>query len=81
MTVQELIYELSRFDPETEVYLAYEYSGYRRATLAEKIGRVEDEMLSWSEYHRTHKPYYANDHDGDNEPWPDSEPGIVLFAH
>lgn len=55
MTVKELIETLSRYDDDTEVYIAYEYGDRLRTQVAEPVEVALDMNVEWSEYHRKYK--------------------------
>jgi Zn-finger domain-containing protein len=55
MTVKELIEKLQDFDPQMEVEFAYNYGDYWRTEVTKHITEVEEEAVTYSDYHRMNK--------------------------
>ena len=55
MTVKELIEKLQDFDPQREVEFAYNYGDYWRTEVTKHIIEVEEEAVTYSDYHRMNK--------------------------
>jgi hypothetical protein len=55
MTVKELIEKLQDFDPQMEVEFAYNYGDYWRTEVTKHITEVEEETITYSDYHRMNK--------------------------
>ena len=64
MTVQELMEQLGKMNPEAEVHFAYNYGDHWRTEVAPKVGRVDEGAVVYSDYHRMDK---ILDADGDCE--------------
>lgn len=64
MTVQELIEELQKFDPEVEVHFAYNYGDHWRTQVAPAVGSVDEAHIKYSSYHNM--PALAGDNDTDD---------------
>jgi hypothetical protein len=52
MTVQQLIDQLSQFDPNTKVHFSYNYGDHWRTTVAPVVRHVEEMPIAESEYHK-----------------------------
>jgi len=55
MTVKELIETLQDFDPQMEVEFAYDYGDYWRTEVTKHITEVEEEAITYSDFHRMNK--------------------------
>ena len=65
MTVEELIEELKYMDKNAEVHFAYNYGDHWRTEVAPRVGRVDEGVVEYSEYHRMDK--IANEDYDDEE--------------
>ena len=68
MTVEELIEELKYMDKNAEVHFAYNYGDHWRTEVAPRVGRVDEGVVEYSEYHRMDKIA--------NEDYDDEEDGV-----
>ena len=66
MKVSELIAELQNRDPDTEVYLTYDYGDRCGSIVAEQVENVESTTLQWSEYHRRYQVTDDDENEEDN---------------
>jgi len=55
MKVRELIESLGYMNPEAEVHFSYNYGDHWRTEVAPKVGRVDEGVVEYSEYHRMDK--------------------------
>ena len=55
MQVKELIEMLQDMNPEAEVHFAYNFGDYWRTEVAPAVGRVDEGVVEYSEYHRMDK--------------------------
>lgn len=55
MLVAELIAKLKKLDPSAEVYLSFGYGDRLRTTVAEEVTTVEEQKLTWSNYHESYR--------------------------
>lgn len=71
MTVQELIDELSSYDPDMEIKFVYDSGDYWKTELAGGIDTIEEGNVAYSSYHQTHavvnEKWDEDDQDGDVE--------------
>jgi hypothetical protein len=66
MKVSELIEQLSHYDEDAEVHMAYGAGDYWRTTLAPKVMRVFEGEVVHTDYHDTDK-LVVSDPDEDDE--------------
>ena len=81
MTVQELMEQLGYMDPNAEVHFAYNYGDHWRTEVAPRVGRVDEGVVEYSEYHRMDK--IANeDYDDEEEEQvaPDAQRRVVVLS-
>jgi hypothetical protein len=52
MLVRDLIELLQEMDADMEVHFAYNYGDHWRTEVAPKVGRVDEGVVEYSEYHR-----------------------------
>ena len=55
MKVRELIESLGYMNPEAEVHFSYNYGDHWRTEVAPKVGRVDEGIVEFSDYHRMDK--------------------------
>jgi hypothetical protein len=55
MKVSQLIEELGFMDPNAEVHFSYNYGDHWRTKVAPKVGRVDEDAVVYSNYHRMDK--------------------------
>jgi hypothetical protein len=55
MLVKELIESLKYVDQDAEVHFSYCYGDHWRTEVAPKVGRVDEGVVVYSEYHRMDK--------------------------
>jgi len=82
MTVQELIEKLQDFDPQMEVEFAYNYGDYWRTEVAKHITEVDEETVTYSDYHRMNKVVDGredDDEEEDNEEEYDKDEKMVVL--
>jgi len=79
MTVQELMEQLGYMDPNAEVHFAYNYGDHWRTEVAPRVGRVDEGVVEYSEYHRMDK--IANeDYDDEEEVAQDAQRRVVVLS-
>ena len=66
MRVQDLIDELKSYNPEAEVHFSYNYGDHWRTEVAPRVGRVDEGVVEYSEYHRMDK-MVEEDYDDEDE--------------
>ena len=79
MLVKELIESLQYVDPEAEVHFAYNYGDHWRTEVAPKVGRVDEGVVEYSEYHRMDK-IASEDYDDEDEQTVASQRRVVVLA-
>jgi hypothetical protein len=79
MLVKELIESLQYMDPEAEVHFAYCYGDHWRTEVAPKVGRVDEGVVEYSEYHRMDK-IASEDYDDEDEQTVASQRRVVVLA-
>jgi hypothetical protein len=79
MLVKELIESLQYMDPEAEVHFAYNYGDHWRTEVAPKVGRVDEGVVEYSEYHRMDK-IASEDYDDEDEQTVASQRRVVVLA-
>ena len=79
MLVKELIESLQYMDPEAEVHFAYNYGDHWRTEVAPKVGRVDEGVVEYSEYHRMDK-IASEDYDDVDEQTVASQRRVVVLA-
>ena len=79
MLVKELIESLQYMDPEAEVHFAYNYGDHWRTEVAPKVGRVDEGVVEYSEYHRMDK-IASEDYDDEDEQTVESQRRVVVLA-
>ena len=79
MTVQELMEQLGYMNPEAEVHFAYNYGDHWRTEVAPKVGRVDEGVVEYSEYHRMDK-IASEDYDDEDEATVDAQRRVVVLA-
>ena len=67
MKVRDLIESLGYMDPEAEVHFSYNYGDHWRTEVAPRVSRVEQALVTYSEYHRMDKIVEEEDVDLDEE--------------
>ena len=55
MKKQDLIAQLSCFDDEDDIYLAFPSGDYWGRVLAKEVSEVSTEQVAWSDYHNSYK--------------------------
>jgi len=55
MKVRELIESLGYMNPDAEVHFSYNYGDHWRTEVAPKVGRVDEGIVEFSDYHRMDK--------------------------
>ncbi len=55
MTVQDLKDILEGMEPETEIHIGYDYGDYWHTQVAPKARNVEEQYITYSDYHRMDK--------------------------
>jgi hypothetical protein len=78
MTVQELIEKLEGFDPQMEVEFAYNYGDHWRTEVTKHITEVDEETVTYSDYHRMNKVVDGIEED-DEEEYDKDEKMVVLL--
>jgi hypothetical protein len=79
MLVKELIESLQYMDQDAEVHFSYCYGDHWRTEVAPKVGRVDEGVVEYSEYHRMDK--IANeDYDDEDEQTVESQRRVVVLA-
>jgi hypothetical protein len=79
MLVKELIESLQYMDQDAEVHFSYCYGDHWRTEVAPKVGRVDEGVVEYSEYHRMDK--IANeDYDDEDEQTVASQRRVVVLA-
>jgi hypothetical protein len=79
MKVKELIEALQYMDQDAEVHFSYCYGDHWRTEVAPKVGRVDEGVVEYSEYHRMDK--IANeDYDDEDEQTVASQRRVVVLA-
>jgi len=68
MKVRELIESLGYMNPDAEVHFSYNYGDHWRTEVAPKVGRVDEGLVAYSEYHRMDKIVEEQDSYMDEEP-------------
>jgi len=61
MKVSQLIEQLGYMDQDAEVHYAYNYGDHWRTEVAPAVGRVDEGIVEFSDYHRMDK--IVNDED------------------
>jgi hypothetical protein len=79
MLVKELIESLQYMDPEAEVHFSYCYGDHWRTEVAPKVGRVDEGVVEYSEYHRMDK-IASEDYDDEDEQTVASQRRVVVLA-
>ena len=79
MKVADLILELQDMNPEADVHFAYNYGDHWRTEVAPKVGRVDEGVVEYSEYHRMDK-IASEDYDDEDEATVDSQRRVVVLA-
>jgi hypothetical protein len=79
MQVKELIEALQYMDPEADVHFAYNYGDHWRTEVAPKVGRVDEGVVEYSEYHRMDK-IASEDYDDEDEATVDAQRRVVVLA-
>jgi hypothetical protein len=79
MQVKELIEMLQDMNPEAEVHFAYNFGDYWRTEVAPKVGRVDEGVVEYSEYHRMDK-MASEDYDDEDEDTVASQRRVVVLS-
>ena len=79
MLVKELIESLQYMDQDAEVHFAYCYGDHWRTEVAPKVGRVDEGVVEYSEYHRMDK-IASEDYDDEDEQTVASQRRVVVLA-
>jgi hypothetical protein len=79
MLVKELIESLQYMDQDAEVHFSYCYGDHWRTEVAPKVGRVDEGVVEYSEYHRMDK-IASEDYDDEDEQTVASQRRVVVLA-
>jgi hypothetical protein len=71
--------QLGYMNPEAEVHFAYNYGDHWRTEVAPKVGRVDEGVVEYSEYHRMDK-IASEDYDDEDEATVDAQRRVVVLA-